>query len=133
MLALATATALAAVPLLRPTNVLPETDHEWAVSRQLARPLLDDLGARLDELRLPGPVLIDLGAVRHVRYTLLAELQQRDIEFVFAAGIDRPLPVRRRAVRRRNGRVPTDPARRFRRRAAPWTRHAAGVGARTHR
>ena len=86
VLALATATALAAVPLLRPTNVLPETDHEWAVSRQLARPLLDDLGARLDELRLPGPVLIDLGAVRHVRYTLLAELQRRDIEFVFPAG-----------------------------------------------
>ena len=86
VLALATATALAAVPLLRPTNVLPETDHEWAVSRQLARPLLDDLGARLDELRLPGPVLIDLGAVRHVRYTLLAELQQRDIDFVFPAG-----------------------------------------------
>ena len=47
--------------------------------------------------------------------------------------IDRPLQVRRRAVRRRNGRVPTDPARRLGRRAAPWTRHAAGGGTRTHR
>ena len=83
---MAAATALAAIPLLRPTNLLPETDHEWAVSRQLARPLLDELGASLDELDLTGPVLIDLGAVRHVRYTLLAELQRRGIDFVFAAG-----------------------------------------------
>ena len=54
VLAIAAATALAAIPLLRPTNLLPETDHEWAVSRQLARPLLDDLGASLDELDLPA-------------------------------------------------------------------------------
>ena len=86
VLALAAATVLAAVPLLRPTNLLPETDHEWAVSRQLARPLLDDLRASIDELGVAGPVLIDLGAVRHVRYTLLAELQRRDIDFVFPAG-----------------------------------------------
>ncbi len=85
-LALAAATALAAIPLLRPTNLLPETDHEWAVSRHLARPLLDELGASLDELDPVGPVLIDLGAVRHVRYTLLAELQRRGIDFVFAPG-----------------------------------------------
>jgi hypothetical protein len=84
--AMAAATALAAIPLLRPTTYLPETDHEWAVSRQLARPLLDDLGASLDEIDLAGPVLIDLGDVRHVRYTLLAELQRRGVDFVFAAG-----------------------------------------------
>jgi hypothetical protein len=66
--------------------VLPETDHEWAVSRQLARPLLDELGASLDTFDPSGPVLVDLGAVRHVRYTLLAELQRRGIDFVFAAG-----------------------------------------------
>jgi hypothetical protein len=83
---LAAATALAAIPLLRPTNLLPETDHEWAVSRQLARPLLDEFGASLDELDPSGPMLVDLGAVRHVRYTLLAELQRRGIDFVFAAG-----------------------------------------------
>jgi hypothetical protein len=86
VLAMAMATALAAIPLLRPTNLLPETDHEWAVSRQLARPLLDEFGASLDELDPSGPVLVDLGAVRHVRYTLLAELQRRGIDFVFAAG-----------------------------------------------
>ena len=79
-------TALAAIPLLRPTNLLPETDHEWAVSRRLARPLLDELGASLDQLDPAGPVLVDLGAVRHVRYTLLAELQRRGIDFVFAPG-----------------------------------------------
>jgi hypothetical protein len=66
--------------------VLPETDHEWAVSRHLARPLLDELGASLDTFDPSGPVLVDLGAVRHVRYTLLAELQLRGIDFVFAAG-----------------------------------------------
>jgi hypothetical protein len=86
VLAMAVVTALAAIPLLRPTNLLPETDHEWAVSRRLARPLLDELGAGLDELQPAGPVLVDLGAVRHVRYTLLAELQRRGIDFVFAAG-----------------------------------------------
>ena len=32
----------------RPTNLLPETSHEWAVSRGVARPLLDQLGASLD-------------------------------------------------------------------------------------
>jgi hypothetical protein len=79
-------TAAAAVPLLRPTNLLPETDHEWAVSREVARPLLDQLGASLDARRIAAPVLVDLGAVRHVRYTLLAELQRRGIEFVFSAG-----------------------------------------------
>jgi hypothetical protein len=85
-LVLAAVTALAAVPLLRPTNLLPETDHEWSVSRHLARPLVDDLGMSLDELDVAGPVLVDLGAVRHVRYTLLVELQRRGIDFVFAAG-----------------------------------------------
>ena len=84
--ALAAMTALAAIPLLRPTNLLPETDHEWAVSLHLARPLLDELAASLDELDPAGPVLIDLGTVRHVRYTLLAELQRRRIDFVFAPG-----------------------------------------------
>jgi hypothetical protein len=86
VLGLAALTVVAAIALLRPTNQLPETDHEWAVSRHLAGPLLDDLGAHLDELDVDGPILVDLGAVRHVRYTLLAELQRRDIEFVFAAG-----------------------------------------------
>jgi hypothetical protein len=86
VVALATVTALATIPLLRPTNLLPETDHEWAVSRNLARPLIDELSASLDELDVTGPVLIDLGVVRHVRYTLLAELQRRGIDFVFAAG-----------------------------------------------
>ena len=85
-LAVAGTTALAAIPLLQPTNVLPETDHEWAVSRHVARPLLDQLGASLDELDPASPVLIELGAVRHVRYTLLAELQRRGIDFVFAPG-----------------------------------------------
>ena len=42
------------IPLLRPTNQLPETDHEWAVSRQLARPLIDQLGASLDEIDFDG-------------------------------------------------------------------------------
>jgi hypothetical protein len=79
-------TALAAAPLLRPGSQLPETDHEWAVSRDVARPLLDQLGASLDARDVTGPVLIDLGAVRHVRYTLLAELQRRGIDFVFSAG-----------------------------------------------
>jgi hypothetical protein len=85
-LAGAVLTALAAVPLLTPGDVLPETDHEWTVSRDVARPLLDQLGASLDARQLTGPVLIDLGAVRHVRYTLLAELQRRGIDFVFSAG-----------------------------------------------
>jgi hypothetical protein len=82
----AAVTAVAALPLLRPTNLLPETAHEWAVSRDVARPLLDQLGASLDARDVDGPVLIDLGDVRHVRYTLLAELQRRGIEFVFSAG-----------------------------------------------
>ena len=84
--AIAALTVLAAIPLLRPTNLLPETDHEWAVSRLVARPLLDELGESLDAHDIADPVLIDLGAVRHVRYTLLAELQRRGIDFVFAPG-----------------------------------------------
>ena len=74
--------------------MLPETDHEWAVSRDLARPLLDQLGASLDARQLTGPVLIDLGAVRHVRYTLLAELQRRGIDFAFSRRLHRPVALR---------------------------------------
>jgi len=87
---LATAAISGAAALLVPANRLPETDHEWDVSRHLARPLMDDFGAALDSQlaagRLDAPLLIDLGGVRHVRYTLLAELQARDIDFRFAAG-----------------------------------------------
>lgn len=86
LLGMAAMTALAAIPLLSPTNLLPETDHEWAVSRQVARPLIDQLGEGLSGLDIGGPVLIDLGAVRHVRYTLIAELQRHGIEFVFSPG-----------------------------------------------
>lgn len=77
---------LGVVPILSPTNALPETDHEWHVSRRLARPLMDEFGAQLDALDLRDPVLIDLGGVRHVRYTLLTELQARGIDFRFAPG-----------------------------------------------
>lgn len=75
-----------AVPLLTPTDLLPETDHEWSVARRQARPLLDQFGDALDELALDGPVLVDLGSVRHVRYTMLTEFQVRGIDFRFAPG-----------------------------------------------
>lgn len=84
--ALAGAVVLAMLPLLRPTNELPETDHEWSVSRLQARPLMDQFGDSLDDIDFEGPVLIDLGSVRHVRYTLLTELQERDVDFRFGAG-----------------------------------------------
>jgi hypothetical protein len=86
LLGTAAVAALGAIPLLSPTNLLPETDHEWAVSRQVARPLIDQLGEGLAGFELDGPMLIELGAVRHVRYTLLAELQRHGIEFVFSPG-----------------------------------------------
>jgi len=77
---------IAIVPLLTPTNQLPETDHEWDVSRQQARPLMDQFGEALDRFDFDEPVLVDLGSVRHVRYTMLTELQERDIDFRFSAG-----------------------------------------------
>ncbi len=79
-------TALACLPLLRPTNELPETSDEWSISRHFARPLMDELRSGLDDLDIAAPVLVDLGAVPHVRYTLLAELQRRGIDFRFAPG-----------------------------------------------
>ena len=78
--------ALGTVPLLNATNELPETDHEWRVSRFLARPLMDQLGEGLDAMDITAPVLIDLGGVRHVRYTLLTELQRRGIDWRFSPG-----------------------------------------------
>lgn len=84
--ALAGLVALATVPLLSPTNELPETDHEWDVSRHQARPLMEQFGEGLDAYDFAGPVLIDLGSVRHVRYTMLTELQDRGIDFRFSAG-----------------------------------------------
>lgn len=78
--------AIGAIPLLDATNELPETGHEWRVSRFLARPLMDQLGAALDAIDFTAPVLVDLGGVRHVRYTLLTELQRRDIDFRFSPG-----------------------------------------------
>ncbi len=78
--------AIATVPLLPATTELPETDHEWNVSRHLARPLMDQLGEGLDQIDFTAPVLVDLGSVRHVRYTLLNELQERGIDFRFAPG-----------------------------------------------
>lgn len=77
---------LGAVPLLGATNELPETDHEWRVSRLLARPLMEQLGDSLDAIDVTAPVLIDLGGVRHVRYTLLTELQRRGIDWRFYPG-----------------------------------------------
>jgi len=77
---------LSIVPLLSPTDELPETDHEWNVSRLQARPLMDQFGDSLDTIDFDGPVLVDLGSVRHVRYTMLTELQERDIDFRFGAG-----------------------------------------------
>lgn len=84
--ALAALVVLAIVPLLTPTNELPETDHEWDVSRHQARPLMDQFGESLDGYDFAGPVLVDLGSVRHVRYTMLTELQDRGIDFRFSAG-----------------------------------------------
>lgn len=87
--ALAVATALGALALVPPVDRLPETAHEWGVSRRHARPLLDSFGAALDDLGdrvRAAPVLVELGSVRHVRYTLLAELQARGIDFRFAPG-----------------------------------------------
>ena len=133
VLAMAAATVLAAIPLLHPTNLLPETDHEWAVSRRLARPLLDELGAGLDELDPSGPVLVDLGAVRHVRYTLLAELQRRGIDFVFAAGSTDLSRFGHRPLRRRHGDTSADVARWSRSGSAAQHRGVAGDGARAHR
>jgi hypothetical protein len=78
--------ALGTIPLLNATNELPETDHEWRVSRFLARPLMDELGDGLDAIDFTAPVLVDLGGVRHVRYTLLTELQRRDLDFRFSPG-----------------------------------------------
>jgi hypothetical protein len=78
--------AIGIVPLLNATNELPETDHEWQVSRFLARPLMDQLGASLDAMDVTAPMLIDLGGVRHVRYTLLTELQRRGIDWRFYPG-----------------------------------------------
>ena len=77
---------LGIVPLLAPTDLLPETDHEWNVSRLQARPLMDQFGDSLDDIDFDGPVLVDLGSVRHVRYTMLTELQARGIDFRFGAG-----------------------------------------------
>lgn len=77
---------LGIVPLLTPTNQLPETDHEWDVARHQARPLMDQFGEALDGFDFDGPVLIDLGSVRHVRYTMLTELQERGIDFRFSPG-----------------------------------------------
>ena len=77
---------LGIVPLLTPTDLLPETDHEWDVSRLQARPLMDQFGDSLDDIDFDGPVLVDLGSVRHVRYTMLTELQARGIDFRFGAG-----------------------------------------------
>jgi hypothetical protein len=78
--------AVASLPLLRPTNQLPETDHEWAVSREQARPLLDQLDRALDGRQFDTPVLVELGTTRHVRYTMLAELQRHGVDFRFGAG-----------------------------------------------
>jgi hypothetical protein len=47
---------------------------------------MDQFGDSLDDIDFEGPVLIDLGSVRHVRYTLLTELQERDVDFRFGAG-----------------------------------------------
>ncbi len=83
---LAGVVVLGSMALLRPTNELPETRTEWAISRQLARPLMDELRGALDTIPTDRPVLVDLGSVPHVRYTLLAELQRRGIDFRFAPG-----------------------------------------------
>ena len=47
---------------------------------------MDQLGDGLDQIDFTAPVLVDLGSVRHVRYTLLNELQERGIDFRFAPG-----------------------------------------------
>lgn len=80
------ALAAATVPLYWPTNQLPETSHEWSIAHQQARVLLDDFSAALDRYDVEAPVLVDLGAARHVRYTMLAELQERGIDFRFPPG-----------------------------------------------
>lgn len=85
-LALSAGVAVACLPLLAPTNELPETAREWTVSRTQARPLMDAFRQALDEHDLDGPVLMDLGAVRHVRYTMLAELQRAGMDFRFSPG-----------------------------------------------
>ena len=133
-LAGAVLTAVAAVPLLRPTNLLPETDHEWAVSRE-RRPPTDRPARRQPRRhgRSPAPVLIDLGAVRHVRYTLLTELQRRGIDFALQRRLDRPVALRPRALRRRHRRVPAHAARRPRGGAAAQHATPAGDGPRAHR
>jgi hypothetical protein len=83
---LAGVAVLGSASALTPTNRLPETSHEWNVSRHHARPLMDQFGEALDGYEFTGPVLVELGAVRHVRYTLLTELQARGIDFRFAPG-----------------------------------------------
>jgi len=85
-LAVTAAVVAAAVALLGPTNRLSETAEEWRVARHQARPLLDRFGEALDDQPLAGPVLVDLGSSPYVRYTLLAELQRRDVDFRFAPG-----------------------------------------------
>jgi hypothetical protein len=47
---------------------------------------MDQLGASLDAMDVTAPMLIDLGGVRHVRYTLLTELQRRGIDWRFYPG-----------------------------------------------
>ncbi len=78
--------AAVAIPLYRPTNQLPETRHEWAVARTQAPELLDELDDSLDRYHFDAPVLVDPGGSRHVRYTILAELQSHGIDFRFSPG-----------------------------------------------
>lgn len=80
------AVGAATIPLYRPTNQLPETSHEWDVAHTQARMLLDELDGALDDYDFDTPVLVDLGGARHVRYTMLAELQEHDIDFRFTPG-----------------------------------------------
>ena len=47
---------------------------------------MDELRGALDTIPTDRPVLVDLGSVPHVRYTLLVELQRRGIDFRFAPG-----------------------------------------------
>ena len=70
----------------RPVNGLPETADEPTAGDRVGRELLGELGASLDRLDIEGPVVIDLAGesfANHFPYTMLVELQRRDIPFTF--------------------------------------------------
>ena len=88
LVALAAALGLLAVATLRPASSLEYVDREANHEQVAARRLQDRFDVALDRSGLEGPVVVDfdrdLDFSTH-RYSFLAELQSRGIEFTFDA------------------------------------------------